>query len=135
LENDHRNRKKTGTAETTERNKNGDTPLDCPGRAALRRKYCGVLPKSLNIRVRTDTHSHDNPYIGRRFLGNEYRTISFSAVTNMLAAVVSESRKLKYSTRCLLDRPTNGYNRPRGQEKLAELGELRRRHREEIQNR
>jgi hypothetical protein len=38
----------------------------------------------------------------------------------MLAAVVSENRKLMDSTRCLLDRPTDGYIRPSGQEKLEE---------------
>jgi hypothetical protein len=54
------------------------------------------------------------------FVGNGYRTTSVSAVTNTLAAVVSASRKLKDSTRCLLDRPTDGYNRPIGQEKLAD---------------
>jgi hypothetical protein len=40
------------------------------------------------------------------------RTISVLAVTNTLAAVVSENRKLKDSTRCLLDRLTDSYNRP-----------------------
>jgi hypothetical protein len=74
----------------------------------------------------------------------------------MLAAVVSENRKLKDSTRCLLNRPTDGYNRLSRQEKLprasrakktpdrrtpkqtAELGklaELRRCQTEEVQNR
>jgi hypothetical protein len=42
------------------------------------------------------------------FLGNTYRTLSVLVVTNMLAAVVSENRKLKDSTRCLLDCPTDG---------------------------
>jgi hypothetical protein len=41
----------------------------------------------------------------------------FSAVTNTLVAIVSESRTLNDSKRCLLYRPTDGYNRPSGQEK------------------
>jgi hypothetical protein len=55
------------------------------------------------------------------FLGNGYRTILVSAVTNTLAAVVWENRKQKVSRRCLLDRKTDGYTRPSGQEKWARI--------------
>jgi hypothetical protein len=34
----------------------------------------------------------------------------------MSANAASENKKLKGSTRCLLDRPADGYNRPSGQE-------------------
>jgi hypothetical protein len=43
--------------------------------------------------------------------------------------------KLKDSTRGLLDRPSDGYNRHNRQSSRAELVELRRRQREEVQNR
>jgi hypothetical protein len=56
----------------------------------------------------------------------------------MLRAFISENGILKHSTRCLLDHPTDGYNRPSGQEKKAEqveLAKLRRHQTEEAQNR
>jgi hypothetical protein len=45
---------------------------------------------------------------------------SVSAIMNTIAAVVSENRKFKDSTRCLLDRPSDGYKRPSGQMELTE---------------
>jgi hypothetical protein len=45
------------------------------------------------------------------FSGNGVKTSSVSAETNALTTSASEIVKLKYSTRCLLDRPADGYNR------------------------
>jgi hypothetical protein len=45
------------------------------------------------------------------FSGNGVKTSSVSAVTHTLTTAASETVKLKDSTRCLLDRPPDGYNR------------------------
>jgi hypothetical protein len=45
------------------------------------------------------------------FSGNGVKTSSVSGETNMLTTAASETVKLKDSTRCLLDRPADGYNR------------------------
>jgi hypothetical protein len=45
------------------------------------------------------------------FSGNGVKTSSVSAETNLLTTTASETVKLKDSTRCLLDRPADGYNR------------------------
>jgi hypothetical protein len=45
------------------------------------------------------------------FSGNGVKTISVSPETNTLTTSASETLKLKDSTRCLLDHPTDGYNR------------------------
>jgi hypothetical protein len=45
------------------------------------------------------------------FSGNGVKTSSVSAETNALTTAASETVKLKDSTRCLLERPTDGYNR------------------------
>jgi hypothetical protein len=45
------------------------------------------------------------------FSGNGVKTSSVSAETNTLTTAASETVKLKDSTRCLLDRPTDCYNR------------------------
>jgi hypothetical protein len=45
------------------------------------------------------------------FSGNGVKTSSISAETNKLTTVASETVKLRDSTRCLLDRPADGYNR------------------------
>jgi hypothetical protein len=44
------------------------------------------------------------------FSGNGVKTSSVSAETNTLTTAASETVKLKDSTRCLLDRPADGYN-------------------------
>jgi hypothetical protein len=54
------------------------------------------------------------------FSGNGIKTSSVSAETNTLTTAASETVKLKDSTRCLLDRPTDDYNRPSGQENLGQ---------------
>jgi hypothetical protein len=45
------------------------------------------------------------------FSGNGIKTSSVSADMNTLTTAASETVKLKDSTRCLLDRPADGYNR------------------------
>jgi hypothetical protein len=45
------------------------------------------------------------------FSGNGVKTSSVSAETNKLTTAASETVKLKDSTRCLLDRPADGYDR------------------------
>jgi hypothetical protein len=45
------------------------------------------------------------------FSGNGVKTSSVSAEMNTLTTAASETEKLKDSTRCLLDRPADGYNR------------------------
>jgi hypothetical protein len=45
------------------------------------------------------------------FSGNGVKTSSVSVETNTLTTAASETVKLKDSTRCLLDRPADGYNR------------------------
>jgi hypothetical protein len=45
------------------------------------------------------------------FSGNGVKTSSVSAETNTLSTAATESMKLKDLTRCLLERPTDGYNR------------------------
>jgi hypothetical protein len=45
------------------------------------------------------------------FSGNGVKTSSVSAETNTLTTAASETVRLKDSTRCLLDRPADGYNR------------------------
>jgi hypothetical protein len=73
-----------------------------------------------------------NAYFG----GNGVKTSSVSAETNMLTSVESETVKLKDSTRCLLMRPIDGYNREiQTEAERAEIVELRRRQAEEVQNR
>jgi hypothetical protein len=59
---------------------------------------------------------NNNAYIS----GNGIKTISVSSETNTLTTAASETVKLKDSTRYLLERPTDGYNRPSGQKKLRE---------------
>jgi hypothetical protein len=50
----------------------------------------------------------------------------------MLNTAASETVKLKNSTRCLLDRPANGYNKEiQTDAEIAEIAELRRRQTEE----
>jgi hypothetical protein len=45
------------------------------------------------------------------FSGNGVKSSSVSAETNMITTAASETVKLNDSTRCLLDRPADGYNR------------------------
>jgi hypothetical protein len=45
------------------------------------------------------------------FSGNGVKTSSVSAETNALTTAASETMKLKAWTRCLLDRPADGYSR------------------------
>jgi hypothetical protein len=45
------------------------------------------------------------------FSCNGVKTSSVSTETNTLTTVASETMKLKNSTRCLLDRPADSYNR------------------------
>jgi hypothetical protein len=54
------------------------------------------------------------------FSSNGVKTSPVSAETNTLTTAASETVKLKDSTRCLLDRPTDGYNRPSGRRKLRD---------------
>jgi hypothetical protein len=69
------------------------------------------------------------------FSGNGVKTSSVSAETNTLTTAASETVKLKDSTGCLLERPTDGYNRYRqkqtrelgGEQSRSELAGLRRR--------
>jgi hypothetical protein len=44
------------------------------------------------------------------FSGNGVQTSSVSVETNTLTIAASETLKLKNSTRCLLDRPADGYD-------------------------
>jgi hypothetical protein len=55
------------------------------------------------------------------FSGNGLKTSSVSAETNTLTIAASETVKLKDSTRCLLDRPADSYNRQNRQKSRAEL--------------
>jgi hypothetical protein len=45
------------------------------------------------------------------FSGNGVNSSSVSAESNFLTTAASETVKLNDSTRCLLDRPADGYNR------------------------
>jgi hypothetical protein len=45
------------------------------------------------------------------FSGNGVKTSSISVETNTLTTAASETVTLEDSTRCLLDRPADGYNR------------------------
>jgi hypothetical protein len=56
------------------------------------------------------------------FSGNGIKTSSVSVETNTLTTAASETVKLKDSTRCHLDRPADGYNRPSGQKQKRWLG-------------
>jgi hypothetical protein len=51
--------------------------------------------------------------------GNGVKTSPVSAETNKLTTTTPETVKLKDSTRCLLDRPTDGYNRYREKQTRA----------------
>jgi hypothetical protein len=57
------------------------------------------------------------------FSGNGGKTSSVSSETNTLTTAVSGTVKLKDSTRCLLDRPADGYNRQK--QTRARTAELR----------
>jgi hypothetical protein len=53
-----------------------------------------------------------NVYNKNAYLNDDgVKTSSVSPETNILTIAVSETVKLKDSTRCLLDRPADGYNR------------------------
>jgi hypothetical protein len=76
------------------------------------------------------------------FSGNGVKTSSVPAEANTLTTAASETVKLKDSTRCLLDRPADSYNRQkqtrarrRAEQSRPELTEIRRRQIEEVQNR
>jgi hypothetical protein len=73
------------------------------------------------------------------FSGNGVKTSSVSEEANRLTTAASETVKPKDSTRCLIDRLADGYNRQtqteaeqRSRSELAEVAELRRRQAEEV---
>jgi hypothetical protein len=54
------------------------------------------------------------------FSGNGVKTSSVSAETNTLSTAASDTVKFKDSIRCLLECPTDSYNRPSGNNKFRE---------------